>query len=189
MKVVWGESKTKQPFYLSITKPYIWNYPNRSHFQALQTKNWGEFVFNSSCPRPMVLHYFGPLSKLRGMTFPAASIQTSLGNSSYMEHTHTHTHTNTHTHTHTHTPRQSHLSYFPLFSWPAHPHCTHLDPEVMPDIPAWHLAPVETGPSLLLLVGNRSCSILWQFQSHAVAKPGFFIAWMLVCLLVQSLRF
>ena len=47
-------------------------------------------------------------------------------------HTHTHTHTLVLTWTcactHVHTSRQSSLSYFPLFSWPAHPHCTQLDP-------------------------------------------------------------
>ena len=44
--------------------------------------------------------------------------------------THTHMHVYTHARTHAciHTPRQSSLSYFPLFSSPTHPHCTQLDP-------------------------------------------------------------
>ena len=58
---------------------------------------------------------------------------------------------------------------------------------------AWHSS-VASGTSgnwafFVITCACRSCSILWQFQSHAVAKPGFLTAWMLVCLLVQSLLF
>ena len=56
---------------------------------------------------------------------------------------------------------------------------------------AWHSGVASgTGGNWTFFVitcACRSCSILWQFQSHAVAKPRFFTAWMLVCLLVQSL--
>ena len=58
---------------------------------------------------------------------------------------------------------------------------------------AWHSS-VASGTSgnwafFVITCACRSCSILWQFQSHAVTKPGFLTAWMLVCLLVQSLLF
>ena len=58
---------------------------------------------------------------------------------------------------------------------------------------AWHSS-VASGTSgnwafFVITCACRSCSILWQFQSHAVAKPGFLTAWILVCLLVQSLLF
>ena len=58
---------------------------------------------------------------------------------------------------------------------------------------AWHSS-VAFGTSgnwafFVITCACRSWSILWQFQSHAVAKPGFLTAWMLVCLLVQSLLF
>ena len=58
---------------------------------------------------------------------------------------------------------------------------------------AWHSS-VASGTSgnwafFVITCACRSCSILWQFQLHAVAKPRFLTAWMLVCLLVQSLLF
>ena len=58
---------------------------------------------------------------------------------------------------------------------------------------AWHSS-VASGTSgnwafFVITCACRSCSILWQFQSHAVAKPRFLTAWMLVRLLVQSLLF
>ena len=72
--------------------------------------------------------------------------------------------------------RQSSLSYFPFFSWPAHPRCTQLDPRSrLTFIPAWHLAPVETGPSLLLLVPADLAAFYGSFNHMLWQSPDFWL--------------
>ena len=43
----------------------------------------------------------------------------------------------------------------------------------MPDIPAWHLAPVETGPSLLLLVPADLEAFYGSFNRMLWQSPDF----------------
>ena len=94
-----------------------------------------------------------------------------------------------HTHTHTHTFHGSPVS---AISYSLVDRLTPIALSLTPGH-AWHSS-VASGTSgnwafFVITCACRSCSILWQFQSHAVAKPGFLTAWMLVCLLVQSLLF